>query len=164
MSEKRRRITAKRKQEMVLRLLRGETLDALSREFDIPAEKLTKWRDVFLYSGLEGLKDKPTSPINTENQMLKQMIGEKSMEIELLYQNVEKLEAGLHPKSTSSLRSGRAQSSNGRGSFKNDLGRYRKSLRYSTGLSGVEDTERHLLCAIIESEARKETQFIARSL
>ena len=96
--------------------------------------------------------------------MLKQMIGEKSMEIELLYQKVEKLEAGLHPKSTSSLRSGRAQSSNGRGSFKNDLGRYRKSLRGTTGLSGVEDIESHLLCAIIESEARKETQFIARSL
>ena len=98
MSEKRRRITAKRKQEMVLRLLRGETLDALSREFDVPAEKLTKWRDTFLQGGLENLKDKPTSPINTENQMLKQMIGEKSMEIELLYQKVEKLEAGLRPK------------------------------------------------------------------
>ena len=39
MSEKRRRITVKRKQEMVLRLLRGEPLDALSREFDVPAEK-----------------------------------------------------------------------------------------------------------------------------
>ena len=89
-------------------------MDALSREFDVPAEKRTKWREAFLNAGLEGLKDKPTSPINTENQMLKQMIGEKSMEIELLYQKVEKLEAGLHPKSTSSLRSGRAQSSNGR--------------------------------------------------
>ena len=53
MSEKRRRITAKRKQEMVLRLLRGEPLDVLSREFDIPAEKLTKWREAFLNAGLE---------------------------------------------------------------------------------------------------------------
>ena len=32
MSQKRRRITAKMKQEIVLRMLRGETLDILSRE------------------------------------------------------------------------------------------------------------------------------------
>lgn len=31
MSQKRRRITAKRKQEIVLRLLKGEALDVLSR-------------------------------------------------------------------------------------------------------------------------------------
>ena len=99
MSQKRRRITAKRKQEMVLRLLKGETLDALSREFDVPAQKLTKWRDTFLQGGLENLKEKPSSPIDSENRMLKQMIGEKSMEIELLYQKVDKLEAGLRPKS-----------------------------------------------------------------
>lgn len=55
MLEQRRRITAKRKQEMVLQLFRGEPLDALSMEFDVPAEKLTKWRDAFLNAGLEGL-------------------------------------------------------------------------------------------------------------
>ena len=43
MSKKRRRITAKMKQEIVLRMLRGEALDILSRDLDIPAEKLTKW-------------------------------------------------------------------------------------------------------------------------
>ena len=85
MSEKRRIITAKRKQEMVLRLLRGEPLDALSREFDVPAEKREgsceqhKMERYLLQGGLENLKDKPTSLINTENQMLKQMIGEKSI-------------------------------------------------------------------------------------
>ena len=47
MSQKRRRITAKRKQEIVLRILRGEALDILSRELDIPAEKLTRWREAF---------------------------------------------------------------------------------------------------------------------
>lgn len=98
MSQKRRRITAKRKQEIVLRLLKGEALDVLSRECDVPAEKLTKWRDTFLQGGLENLKDKPSSPKETENRMLKQIIGEKSMEIELLYQKVEILEAGLRPK------------------------------------------------------------------
>ena len=45
MSEKRRRITAKMKQEIVLRIFRGETLDILSRELDIPVERLTKWKE-----------------------------------------------------------------------------------------------------------------------
>ena len=84
----------------------------LSRECDVPAEKLTKWRDTFLQGGLENLKDKPSSPKETENRMLKQMIGEKSMEIELLYQKVEILEAGLYPKGTFV---GRAQRRSGRG-------------------------------------------------
>ena len=48
MSEKRRRITAKMKQEIVLRIFRGETLDILSRELDIPAEKLTKRKEAFI--------------------------------------------------------------------------------------------------------------------
>ena len=59
MSQKRRRITAKRKQEIVLRMLRGEALDILSREFDIPAEKLTRWREAFIKGGMENLKTKP---------------------------------------------------------------------------------------------------------
>lgn len=98
MSDKRRRITAKRKQEIVMRMLRGEPLDILSRELDIPADKLTKWREAFIQAGIEGLKTKPDSPQAAENQMLKQIIGEKSVEIELLYQKVHKLEAGLLPK------------------------------------------------------------------
>lgn len=99
MSKKRRRITAKMKQEIVLRMLRGEALDILSRELDIPAEKLTRWRETFIQAGIEGLKTKPNSPEANENRMLKQIIGEKSVEIELLYQKVDKLEAGLLPKS-----------------------------------------------------------------
>ena len=77
-------------------LYRGSLMSLLKSERALASN--TKWRDTFLQGGLENLKDKPTSPINTENQMLKQMIGEKSMEIELLYQKVEKLEAGLRPK------------------------------------------------------------------
>ena len=62
MSQKRRRNTAKKKQEIVLRMLRGESLDILSRELDIPAEKLTRWKEAFLQGGLENLKTKPNSP------------------------------------------------------------------------------------------------------
>ena len=99
MSQKRRRITAKMKQEIVLRMLRGEALDILSRELDISAKKLTRWREAFIQGGIENLKTKPNSPEAAENQMLKQITGEKSVEIELLYQKGHKLEAGLLPKS-----------------------------------------------------------------
>ena len=98
MSQKQKRMTAKKKQEVVLRMLRGEALDLLSRELDIPAEKLSRWRETFIQAGIEGLKTKSNSPEANENRMLKQIIGEKSVEIELLYQKVDKLEAGLHPK------------------------------------------------------------------
>jgi transposase-like protein len=102
MSEKRRRITAKMKLEIVVRMFRGESLDILSREIDIPAERLTKWKEAFIKGGIENVKIKPNSPEIIENKMLKEMIGEKSMEIELLYQKIDKLEAGLLPKSRKS--------------------------------------------------------------
>ena len=102
MSEKRRRITAKMKLEIVVRMFRGESLDILSREIDIPAERLTKWKEAFIKGGIENLKTKPNSAEIIENKMLKEMIGEKSMEIELLYQKIDKLEAGLLPKSRKS--------------------------------------------------------------
>ena len=53
MSEKRRRITAKMKLEIVVRMFRGESLDILSREIDIPAERLTKWKEAFIKGGIE---------------------------------------------------------------------------------------------------------------
>ena len=77
MSEKRRRITAKMKLEIVVRMFRGESLDILSREIDIPAERLTKWKEAFIKGGIENLKIKPNSPEIIENKMLKEMIGER---------------------------------------------------------------------------------------
>ncbi len=51
-----KRWSAKRKQEVVLRLLRGESLDTLSRETDLPTRVLSSWRDEFLEGGLAALK------------------------------------------------------------------------------------------------------------
>jgi transposase-like protein len=47
MLEKRRRITAKTKRKIVLRMFRGEALGILSRELDIPDDRLTKWKEAF---------------------------------------------------------------------------------------------------------------------
>jgi transposase len=50
------RWSAQRKTELVLRLLRGEALDAVSRESQVPAHELESWKRVFLESGARGLK------------------------------------------------------------------------------------------------------------
>ena len=44
---------------MVLRLLRGEKLEELSREVGVEAHRIAAWRDEFLDAGKEGLKGKP---------------------------------------------------------------------------------------------------------
>src|SRR5512143_1642118 len=53
------RWSARRKEEVVLRLLRGESLDALARETGQAAGTLSRWREDFLAAGREGLKSRP---------------------------------------------------------------------------------------------------------
>ena len=55
--ERRRRMSAKRKQSAVLRLLRGEDLELVSRELGVTAVELTAWRDAFLAAGEASLKN-----------------------------------------------------------------------------------------------------------
>src|SRR5262245_26987535 len=52
------RWSAQRKTELVLRLLRGEALDAVSRESQVPAHELESWKRVFLEAGGRGLKSR----------------------------------------------------------------------------------------------------------
>jgi len=48
------RWSVQRKTELVLRLLRGEALDAVSRESQVPAHELESWKRVLLESGTRG--------------------------------------------------------------------------------------------------------------
>ena len=50
------RWSANKKTDAVLRLLRGEPLDELSRELRVEAHRLAAWRDEFLAAGKQGLK------------------------------------------------------------------------------------------------------------
>src|SRR5919108_3701376 len=52
------RWSVQRKMELVLRLLRGEPLDAVSRESQVPANELETWKRVFLEHGIRGLKSR----------------------------------------------------------------------------------------------------------
>src|ERR671934_182377 len=49
--QKPQRFSAQKKTEVVLRLLRGEALDLLSRELGVPAARITTWREAFLDAG-----------------------------------------------------------------------------------------------------------------
>jgi hypothetical protein len=84
-----------RKQEVVLRLLRGESLDALSRELGVEIYRLEEWRERAL-AGLElGLKDRQGEPLAAELDAAKRHIGELSMEIELLRERARAAEKRL---------------------------------------------------------------------
>jgi len=89
------RFTARRKRETVLRLLRGESLETLSRELGVTAARLSQWRDAFVASGTQGLKSRVVDDADDgERQRLQAKIGELTMENELLYRKVDVLEGG----------------------------------------------------------------------
>lgn len=50
------RWSANRKTDAVLRLLRGDPLDEVSRQVGVEAHRLAAWRDEFLAAGKVGLK------------------------------------------------------------------------------------------------------------
>ena len=52
------RWSVQRKTELVMRLLRGEALDAVSRESQVPAHELERWQRIFLEQGKRGLRTK----------------------------------------------------------------------------------------------------------
>jgi hypothetical protein len=83
--------------EVVLRLLRGEDLDALSRELGLTAARLSAWRERFLVSGQMGPQSRDPDVRDEEVGRLQGKVGELTMEIELLNQKIEVLEGGLRP-------------------------------------------------------------------
>ena len=93
-SDRRRRMSAKRKQSAVLRLLRGEDLELLSRELSVPAAELSAWRDAFLAVGEASLKTRPADGRDAEIGRLKAKVGDLTMANELLATKIEHLEAG----------------------------------------------------------------------
>src|SRR3954462_14012447 len=82
--EPRRRMSARRKQEAVLRLLRGEDLELVSRELGVTAAELGGWRDRFLAAGEASLKSRPADARDAEIGRLQAKVGELTMAAELL--------------------------------------------------------------------------------
>jgi len=79
-----KRWSASRKMEIVLRYLRGESIDDLSREIGIAASEIEQWHLKALGGISESLKSREGDPLQKELKRAKQQIGQLSMEIELL--------------------------------------------------------------------------------
>jgi hypothetical protein len=80
-----KRWSAGRKREVVLRLLRGEPVDAISRAVSVPIFKLEQWRDRALAGIDAGLKEREHDPLAKELDEAKRRIGELVMEVEILH-------------------------------------------------------------------------------
>jgi transposase-like protein len=80
----------RRKREVVLRLLRGESVQLLSRELGVEIYRLEQWRNKAL-AGIEtALKEREGDPLKKDLDQAMKRIGELSMENELLRMRVEK--------------------------------------------------------------------------
>src|SRR3954468_17875396 len=88
------RFSARRKSEAVLRLLRGEDLDALSRELGVIASTLSGWRDAFRDGGTAAMKSRPTDDRDELVARLQAKVGQLTMDNELLGQKCQQLESG----------------------------------------------------------------------
>jgi len=92
------RFSFKRKQAAVLRLLRGEDLDSLSRELGVTAARLSQWRDDFLAAGEAGLKSRQPDSRDDEIARLKEKVGELTMSLEVSREAVGRLQReSSHP-------------------------------------------------------------------
>ena len=85
-----------RKREVSLRLLRGESAEALSRELGVEIYRLEQWRDKAL-SGIDtALKVRAGDPLQAELDAAMKRVGELTMENELLWERARK--SGPFPK------------------------------------------------------------------
>lgn len=89
-----RRMTARRKQEAVLRVLRGEPLELVARELRVTAAELSAWREAFLEAGTARLKSRPRDTRDARIAQLQAKLGEVTMDNELLQEKIDRMESG----------------------------------------------------------------------
>ena len=86
-------MSRQRKRDAVLRLLRGEDLEMVSRSLGVTAATLSGWRDAFLTAGEASLSTRPTDGEALESERLKARLGEMLLERELVEAKIALLEA-----------------------------------------------------------------------
>lgn len=75
------RMSSNKKTEIVLELLRGCSLEELSRKHKVAVHEIIAWRDIFIKNGSSGFKRQVKDSKQWE---LERIIGRQQMEIELL--------------------------------------------------------------------------------
>ena len=89
------RFSAKRKREAVLRLLRGDDLDVVSRELGVNGSTLSQWRESFLEGGLGALRTRARDGRDERIRELERKLGQVTMDNELLFEKIDRMEAGV---------------------------------------------------------------------
>jgi transposase-like protein len=77
-------MSRQRKRDAVLRLMRGEDLELVSRSLGVTAATLSGWRDAFLAAGEASLATRATDGEALQSERLKAKLGEMLLERELL--------------------------------------------------------------------------------
>lgn len=79
-----KRWSSGRKRSVVLRLLRGEPVDSVSREVGVTIAELEQWRELALAGMEAGLKSRTSDPLEARLNDAVRRVGELSMENEIL--------------------------------------------------------------------------------
>jgi len=87
------RMSRQRKAAAVLRLLRGEDLEMVSRSLGVTAATLSGWRDAFLAAGEAMLTTKPATGEALESERLRAKLGAALIERDLLQEKIALMEA-----------------------------------------------------------------------
>ena len=86
------RFSVKKKSEAVLRLMRGESLDIVSRDLGVTAAILSEWRDQFHAGAQAALRSRPSDERDENLRDLLAKVGALTMDNELLQEKIDRLE------------------------------------------------------------------------
>ncbi len=75
------RWSAKAKTEVILRLFRGEGVDTVSREIQVPVHEVETWRKDFLEAGMVGLRRRSGDPDERVLRHTQAKVGELTMKL-----------------------------------------------------------------------------------
>jgi len=93
-----KRWTRTRKMEVVMRMIRGESVEALSRELGVEVYRLEEWREMAL-AGMEGgLRAKKKDALEVRLDEAHKAYGKAMMDNELLRERCRRLGIPLPPK------------------------------------------------------------------
>lgn len=79
--EKQKRKSANFKTNVVMELLRGETIENISRKHGLTMAEISEWRDAFIANGMDGFKKKPEE---AKLARAERRIGQLEMELDLV--------------------------------------------------------------------------------
>lgn len=84
------RWTATRKREVVLRVMRGESVEALSRELGVESYRVQEWYERGMAALDAGLLERGGDPRDAQMKALYERVGELTMMNELLQERIQR--------------------------------------------------------------------------